>query len=104
MFITTPNQFDSTGATRIFRRHRMTDSNGRAIRPGFDFQCLTGYHRLYLGHELQRRDSNSRFCEDVAVAPLDAPEFIPAGACCGHDGLVGDDPVRHASQNYLWRE
>lgn len=101
MFITTPNNMGETDKPTVFRRHRMTKANGRAVRPGFDYLCLTGYHRLHHGRAL-KGTNNAYFCTDITVAPIDAPETIPAGSCEGHDSLVGD-PVRHCSQTYIFR-
>jgi len=102
MYITRPNETDDYGnPIAVFRRHRMTTANGRAVRPGFDYQCLTGYHRLHHGRHLQESDRQF-FCNDIACAPIDAPDHIPAGSSSGHDGLRGD--VRHANQTYIWRD
>lgn len=100
MFITTPN----TVGGKVFRRHRMQHQCGREIRPGNDYLCLTGYHRLTHRTELREDTAppHDYTGADIAVAPLDAPDFIPAGGCSRSEHASSKKVF--CNQAYVWRE
>lgn len=83
--------------SNTFRRHQTTISNGRPVRPGNDPLFITGYHLLWHGYALQGRVTEHD--TDIAAAPLDAPDRIPAGSCTGHDMENGK---RAACQTSIW--
>lgn len=91
MFITTPNTHKPG---HVFRRHRLEDANGRAVRPGFDPLFITGYHQLWPGFQLHKLPH--AWLIDISIAPLDAPDSIPAGCCHGYTNQLNG--TRYACQ------
>lgn len=82
-----------------FRRHAVESSNNRAVRPGNDPLCITGYHLLWHGFALQ--GSKTNYYTDISAAPLDAPDYVPAGACEGSNSK--DTGRRNACQQAIKR-
>jgi len=99
--ITTPSPFQQVGEQQVFRRHRMTSANGRAVRPGVDNKCVTGYHQLWHGYDLA--GETSQHDTDVAAAPLDAPDYIPGGGCRAEFSGGESNLTRHCSQMVVRR-
>lgn len=93
MIISTLNEIDGP----VFRRHRMQTANNRAVRPGFDHNCITGYHSLWHGYDLS--GTVTEHDTDISVQPLDAPEKIPAGCCRAEIGTT----YRFCNQATIWR-
>ena len=83
----------------VFYRHKMENSNNRAVRNGNDPEFITGYHQLWHGYALSGDKNNHE--TDIAVSPIDAPDFIPAGSCLGKYLESGR---RCVTQSSIWRD
>lgn len=84
--------------SNVLRIHEIESKNNRAVRLGNDPRFITGYHELW--HGFQLTGEKSKHDTDIAVAPLDAPEFFPAGCCESRTTSCGTICAAQAS---VWR-